>query len=167
MSHQLAFKKESYGGYRRRFLLSMVLLPFLKLFILGPACVFLLWTTILHLARLSSSSTFVPSENLAFGTWVTLYLVSIGISSTFTSLIRKYRNMREARKFGAQLVPRVRTGWPGNVDLFYSALFCWRKSYFMEPFKELFEKYGSTTLNLGLLWGDQVCIFLMGLDRDV
>lgn len=65
----------------------------------------------------------------------------------------------EARKLGAVPIRRVIGKWPGNVDVLFSMMRSFKTSYLADPYLDLFQEYQCTTLNLRILWVDQVNIF--------
>jgi hypothetical protein len=46
--------------------------------------------------------------------------------------------------------------WPGNLDILLSMMRAFRKSYILDVYLNLFEEYQCTTLNLNILWVDNV-----------
>jgi len=63
---------------------------------------------------------------------------------------------REMKRLGARHIPRVAGRWPGNVDILLSMMRSYKTSYLADTYLDLFEQYQSTTLNLRILWVDQV-----------
>jgi hypothetical protein len=70
---------------------------------------------------------------------------------------------RETKQLGARRVPRIVGKWPGNVDILFSMMRSFKTSYLVDTYLDLFEKYQSTTLNLRILWVDQVSDTLLDL----
>ena len=71
-------------------------------------------------------------------------------------LYSEYVHSREMRKVGARPIPRVVGKWPGNIDILFSMIRSFKRSYLFDPYLELFERYQATTLNMRILWTDQV-----------
>jgi hypothetical protein len=63
---------------------------------------------------------------------------------------------REARKLGAQLIPRVVGRWPGNVDVLLRILHSTKSGHLYDVYLELFNEHKATTLNLRIFWVDHV-----------
>lgn len=57
---------------------------------------------------------------------------------------------------GAVPIPRVRGKWPGNLDIVLGFIQSLHDDYPMQFMDDLFEQYGCKTLNLRMLWEDQV-----------
>ena len=74
-------------------------------------------------------------------------------------LYAEWMQPREARKLGAIPIPRVNGKWPGNVDVLFSMMRSFKTSYLFDTYLNLFEEYQCTTLNLRILWEDQVRLF--------
>jgi cytochrome P450 len=68
----------------------------------------------------------------------------------------------EAGKLGAVPIRRVVGKWPGNVDVLFSMMRSFKTSYLADPYLNLFQEYQCTTLNLRILWVDQI----ISMDRD-
>ena len=73
------------------------------------------------------------------------------------ALLKTFQD-REARKLGAQPIPRVVGGWPGNIDVLLKILRAFNTSYIHDVYLNLFEEYQCTTLNTRILWSDAVCM---------
>ena len=67
-----------------------------------------------------------------------------------------WKQAREARRLGAQLVPAVQGKWPGNIDVFNVLMRDYQEGYATLYFLPLFEQYRTKTLNLRILWTDLV-----------
>jgi len=67
------------------------------------------------------------------------------------------RQDREAISMGAKPIPRVIGKWPGNVDVLLKMMGAFKNSYILDVYLQLFEEYQCTTLNLRILWRDNVC----------
>ncbi|KAJ3969298.1 cytochrome P450 [Lentinula raphanica] len=68
----------------------------------------------------------------------------------------EYNNARLAASFNAVSIPRVQGKWPGNLDIAIKLVKSMHEDYLMQFFADLFEEYGSHTLNTRILWGDQI-----------
>ncbi|THH16082.1 hypothetical protein EW146_g4497 [Bondarzewia mesenterica] len=67
-----------------------------------------------------------------------------------------YINAKTAASLGAVQVPCVRGKWPGNIDIAISLVRSIEQDYFsMQFMANLFDEYGSNTLNTRILWADQ------------
>jgi len=67
----------------------------------------------------------------------------------------------EARSLGTRPIPRVAGRWPGNVDILFKMMRAFKTSYVLDVYRELFEEYQTTTLNLRILWRDNVRPFIL------
>lgn len=63
---------------------------------------------------------------------------------------------REAKRLGARPIPRVIGKWPGNIDVLFKMMRSFKTSYLVNTYLDLFDEYKATTLNLRILWEDQV-----------
>lgn len=86
-----------------------------------------------------------PVYFLFFLGWAT----SKGTYSTYTQ--RKL-----AEQLGSKPVPCVVGRWPGNLDILLKMMGAFKTSYILDVYLQLFEEYECTTLNLRILWGDNV-----------
>lgn len=84
------------------------------------------------------------------------YILSVLICAGARILLSEAVNYREAKRLRAQPIPRVAGKWPGNVDVLFKMLRSVKTSYLVNSYLELFEEYQATTLNLRILWVDQV-----------
>lgn len=66
---------------------------------------------------------------------------------------------RQAKSLGAKPIPRVVGKWPGNIDLLFKMMRAFTTSYILDVYLQLFEEYQCTTLNLRILWCDNVRAF--------
>lgn len=93
-----------------------------------------------------------------------LYIPSEGTESQQVSISKYFYHMildRETEIFdldtlGAVEVPRVCGRWPGNLDIVLGFIKSLRNDYPMQFMSDIFEQYDSRTLNLRMLWEDQV-----------
>ena len=69
------------------------------------------------------------------------------------------RQDREAKSLGAKPIPRVVGNWPGNIDILFTMMSAFNTSYVLDVYLQLFEEYQCTTLNLRILWRDNVRAF--------
>lgn len=67
-----------------------------------------------------------------------------------------FRKRRDAYVLNARPIPCVEGRWPGNVDVMLKMLKAFKTAYIQEVYLALFEEYQCTTLNLRILWSDQV-----------
>ncbi|KAG6908239.1 hypothetical protein DXG01_005632 [Tephrocybe rancida] len=63
---------------------------------------------------------------------------------------------REAQQLGVKLIPRVAGKWPGNIDVLLKMLKAFKTAYVVDVYLQMFEEYRCTTLNLYILWTDQI-----------
>ena len=145
---------ESYSAFRTR----LVLETLLPTFLLPP----FFTVVLLHLARTWD----IPYAG-ALSTPLSCF-VSIPIWFTVRVQFREWKHHREAKRLGARLVPRIRGRWPGNVDVLLRIMKSRNTHYIMDWAKEMMEEAGSTTINTGILWGNQVSVdlFIQHLDTD-
>ncbi|KAG6837575.1 hypothetical protein H0H93_006989 [Arthromyces matolae] len=66
------------------------------------------------------------------------------------------RELHGPHRLGAKPIPRVVGKWPGNVDVLLKMLKAFKTAYVVDVYLQLFEEYQSTTLNLYILWADQI-----------
>ena len=66
---------------------------------------------------------------------------------------------RQAKSLGAKPIPRVVGKWPGNIDLLFTMMRAFATSYVLDVYLQLFEEYQCTTLNLRILWHNNVRAF--------
>ena len=66
---------------------------------------------------------------------------------------------KQARSLGAKPIPRVVGKWPGNIDLLWTMMRAFSTSYVLDVYLQLFEEYQCTTLNLRILWHNNVRVF--------
>jgi hypothetical protein len=84
--------------------------------------------------------------------------LSIPIWRTCVVSFRRWTQRRDAAKRGAKLIPKLTSGWPGNIDMLYRMVTLPKTVYLFKPLNDMLNKYKTTTINLNLLWGDQVCM---------
>lgn len=68
----------------------------------------------------------------------------------------EYKQQREARLLGTRPIPQVVGRWPGNLDILLQMMIAFKTSYILDVYLQLFEQYQSTTLNLRILWRDNI-----------
>lgn len=68
------------------------------------------------------------------------------------------RQRKLAEQLGARPVPCVVGRWPGNLDILLKMMGAFKTSYILDVYLQLFEEYQCTTLNLRILWGDNVSV---------
>lgn len=92
-----------------------------------------------------------------------LGLWSIPVYSLFTlcwaiskGAYSSYRQRQIAEQLGARPVPCVVGKWPGNIDVLLKMMRAFKTSYVLDVYRQLFEEYQCTTLNLRILWADNV-----------
>ncbi|KXN82490.1 Cytochrome P450 52E2, partial [Leucoagaricus sp. SymC.cos] len=61
-----------------------------------------------------------------------------------------------AEQLGVKPVPCVVGKWPGNVDILFKMMSAFKTSYVLDVYLQLFEEYQCTTLNLRILWGNNI-----------
>jgi hypothetical protein len=66
---------------------------------------------------------------------------------------------RQAKSLGAKPIPRVVGKLPGNIDLLFTMMRAFTTSYVLDVYLQLFEEYQCTTLNLRILWHNNVRAF--------
>ena len=64
--------------------------------------------------------------------------------------------MCSAAALGAVPVPRVRGKWPGNLDIVLGFIKSLQNEYQLQFMDDMFREYGCKTLNMRMLWDDQV-----------
>ncbi|CAK5276731.1 unnamed protein product [Mycena citricolor] len=128
---------QSYGQYRVRILRDLahaLLLP-----------TALLWST-LRLLDVRVGWILAPA----------VYLASIVLWATLYNVYRERVHARTAEELGAQRVRQVVGRWPGNIDVLLRMMGAFKTSYVLDVYRELFEEYQCTTLNLRILWRDNI-----------
>ncbi|KZT37966.1 cytochrome P450 monooxygenase CYP63 [Sistotremastrum suecicum HHB10207 ss-3] len=90
-------------------------------------------------------------------------LFSIPAWGAITVRYGQYQQRKLADSLNAQIIPRVRGRWPGNLDIMLNMIKAAKERYLHDPYEDLFEEYKSNTLNLGFLWGD----FIITKDEEV
>lgn len=122
--------------YRTRFLLDIS-----KIFIVPS----ILLSICLRLATIDLGLSRIPSY--------ILFSVFIFAARVQLDTLKK---RRDAYQFNARPIPCVVGKWPGNVDIMLKMLKAFKAAYIQEVYLSLFEEYQCTTLNLRVLWSDQV-----------
>lgn len=87
---------------------------------------------------------------------IPVYFGSIFVWATTRGAYFEFKQRREARSLGARPIPQVIGKWPGNLDILLRMIIAFRTSYILDVYLQLFEQYQSTTLNLRILWRDNV-----------
>ncbi|KDR66926.1 hypothetical protein GALMADRAFT_258809 [Galerina marginata CBS 339.88] len=62
----------------------------------------------------------------------------------------------EAKSLGAKRIPCVVGEWPGNIDILFKMMNAFKTSYVLDVYAQFFEEYQCTTLNLRILWRDNI-----------
>jgi hypothetical protein len=132
---------ESYSNFRSRFLLNVLVPYFILPIIIAIAA--------LHLLK--------PTISLHPLLQIPLVILSIPVTNVIRVNYNDFFRRREARRLGAEMIPRVKTKWPGNIDLVIRMIRKPRTEYILEPILALMKEYKSNTINMGIFWGDQVC----------
>jgi hypothetical protein len=99
---------------------------------------------------------FLKNIRLGYAT-IPCYILAVVLWVEARILSTDFIQWREMKRLGARPIPRVAGNWPGNVDILFNMMRSYKTSYLADTYLELFEKYQSTTLNLRILWVDQVC----------
>lgn len=86
------------------------------------------------------------------------YLLFIILCITTKSKLVETARERKARSLHAKSIPQVRGKWPGNIDVLLKMMKAFKMAYVLDVYLQLFEEYQCTTLNLRLLWRDNVCL---------
>lgn len=103
---------------------------------------------------------------------ISLSLLSIPCMGMLRSLYTAHRDRSFAREsnrrltnaltdaapdaLGAVPVPRVKGKWPGNLDIVLQFIKSLTNDYQLQFAQDMFEKHGCKTLNMRMLWEDQV-----------
>ncbi|KAF8811334.1 cytochrome P450 monooxygenase CYP63 [Phlegmacium glaucopus] len=87
---------------------------------------------------------------------IPLHLVFILSWAIVKGAYEESRHDRDAKSLGAKAIPRVVGKWPGNVDLLFRMMRAFDSSYILDVYLQLFEEYQCTTLNLRILWCDNI-----------
>ncbi|KAI0686875.1 cytochrome P450 [Cytidiella melzeri] len=82
-----------------------------------------------------------------------LWLFAVGLTRV---KITGYFQARAARRAGGRLPTEVVGKWPGNVDVLIKLGKAAKSRYPAAFFRDLFDEYQCTTLNLKLLWSDLI-----------
>lgn len=84
------------------------------------------------------------------------YVVFVVLWNIVSNIWTSYGRKREVASLGARPIPQVVGKWPGNVDILLRMMKSTKTHYIMDVYKQLFEEYQCTTLNLRILWIDNV-----------
>jgi hypothetical protein len=85
-----------------------------------------------------------------------LYILWLFAFGLLRVKIMVYLQQREACNAGARLPTEVVGKWPGNIDILIKLGKAAKTGYPTAFYRDLFEEYQCTTLNLKLLWSDFV-----------
>ena len=127
------------ANYRARFLLDLF-----HTFALPTVVLSLVFSIFRYRAGLLS----IPLHLVFILTWVTVRVAYLELWHD-----------RQAKSLGAKPIPRVVGKWPGNIDLFFTMMRAFSTSYVLDVYLQLFEEYQCTTLNLRILWHNNVRAF--------
>ncbi|KIN93141.1 hypothetical protein M404DRAFT_545333 [Pisolithus tinctorius Marx 270] len=86
---------------------------------------------------------------------VSAYLFSIPIVAACSVLYTYLRDRREAARRGAALAPRVKSIWPGSLDIILSITQDFRDAHIGSPFDRYCEEYGPV-VNVRIMFEDQI-----------
>ncbi|KAI6035665.1 cytochrome P450 [Pisolithus orientalis] len=86
---------------------------------------------------------------------VSAYLFSIPIVAACSVLYTYLRDRREAARRGAALAPRVKSLWPGGLDIILSITQDFRDAHIGSPFDRYCEEYGPV-VNVRIMFEDQI-----------
>ncbi|GJE99948.1 cytochrome P450 [Phanerochaete sordida] len=87
---------------------------------------------------------------------VLLSVLSVPALGVARSAITQRRNAAQAASLGAKPIPCVRGKWPGNLDIVLGFVRSLKEAYLMQFLDDLFREYGCKTLNMRILWEDQI-----------
>ena len=90
---------------------------------------------------------------------IPLHLVFILTWATVRVAYTELWHDRQAKSLGAKPIPRVIGKWPGNIDLLFTMMRAFSTSYVLDVYLQLFQEYQCTTLNLRILWHNNVRAF--------
>ena len=98
---------------------------------------------------------------------IPLHLVFIFTWFTIRVTYSELWHDRQAKSLGAKPIPRVIGKWPGNIDLLFMMMRAFSTSYVLDVYLQLFEEYQCTTLNLRILWHNNVRVFSILLEEPL
>ncbi|KIM44015.1 hypothetical protein M413DRAFT_67983 [Hebeloma cylindrosporum] len=84
------------------------------------------------------------------------HLCFIVLWAATKGVLSQAKQDREARSLGARSIPRVVGKWPGNIDVLLRMMHAFKTSYVLDVYLELFEEYQCTTLNIPILWSNNI-----------
>ncbi|EKM50591.1 uncharacterized protein PHACADRAFT_263957 [Phanerochaete carnosa HHB-10118-sp] len=87
---------------------------------------------------------------------VLLSLLAVPLFGAVRTSIAQRRNKAYAAALGAEPVPCVRGRWPGNLDIVLGFVRSFKEDYLMQFLDDLFREHRCKTLNMRLLWEDQI-----------
>jgi len=89
-----------------------------------------------------------------------VYVASIFCWAMLKGAYAAPKQHKLAGQLGARPIPSVVGKWPGNLDILLRMTSAFKTSYVLDVYLQLFEEYQCTTLNLRILWADNVSRFL-------
>ncbi|TDL23414.1 cytochrome P450 monooxygenase CYP63 [Rickenella mellea] len=116
-------------------------LDLLKLFV--PPLLVL--SQILRISGVRLGYATIPASLLAIILWGTLRNIYYDIQQS-----------RNAKRYGAKTIPRIKGKWPGNIDVLLRMMKAFKSAYVLDVYLELFKEYQSTALNTRIFWIDQI-----------
>ncbi|KAF9484616.1 cytochrome P450 monooxygenase CYP63 [Pholiota conissans] len=87
---------------------------------------------------------------------IPMHIIFIMLWATVKSAITAAKRAREARSLNARPIPCAVGKLPGNIDILIKMMVAFKTSYVLDVYLQLFEEYQCTTLNLRLLWRDNI-----------
>ena len=100
---------------------------------------------LLRWRSISLGALMIPAYAVAVATWIT-------INQLRSSCVQ----VLEQRNLGARPIPCVNGRLPGNLDVLFRMMKAFKSSYVLDVYLQLFKEYNTTTLNLRILWVDNV-----------
>ena len=134
--------RENYSNYRLRLILHTVI-PILGIPLSFP------W--ILRYFELLPFITKIAWIDMPFFSIFSIFLYNFAWVQ-----YEDIRQHREAKRLGAKMVPRFKGKWPGNFDFLWGLISQAKTDYMGQYLENLLREYGTTTLNIRLLWNDMV-----------
>lgn len=95
------------------------------------------------------------------------YIAHLIFAGILRIIYHNYRLKRDAYRLGGRLPTEVKGKWPGNLDVAIKLGKAARSNYIGQFYRELFEEYQCTTLNLKLFWSDMVCGSCLGQTMQI
>lgn len=108
-------------------------------------------------------------ENIQLGrATIPCYILAIMLWAGARVYYSDFIQSRETKRLGARPIPCVVGRLPGNIDILFYMMRSFKTSYLFNTYLDLFEQYQSTTLNLRILWEDQVSdAVLLAVGHDI